>query len=853
VKVDREILALAALFYEIGRFKRRACNDSQSFTTVRDQWLKDQGKIPALIINILGVQGALIEEAAKLSAGLKENEDLPSEPPPQQALQRPLISVFSKVSLSREQEPRREYSDCWAYYLPRAMSDQCNHPQGAVKMDKNKNKKLLLTAEDLSKIKEGYKKLWEGFEKDFRLIRQYLHANNALSLLEKYTSFIPHIPAERVDDPHSDISLFDQMKTTSAIASCLYVSLEEEEGFKKDNIKDREEKRYLMVGGDFSGVQRFIYTISSKGALRGLRARSFFLELLTEHVIYEILNPLRLSRANIIYAGGSRFSMLLPNTPITKKRLERVRQEINAYFRRALDARLYLALDWIELSGKDLCELGRREEEREKELARKIEAMKRQKFLDDLTDLRGAKAFLNPKEQIAQKDRQIGRFSRGEEWGECDVCYRYDRLRPLPQRPKPLREVKACPLCEALYHWGGKLGRARYVSRSRKKPADGEKAIQIGPVYYHILDEREADAINNRSPTWVILSRPDDWRPWKNKRTYPILLANYISQESIDFDGLAKGSIGAHRIGILRMDVDRLGDIFIQGLRPEENTLTRHAALSRLLTYFFKFHMNAFCIGEGINKHRLLRKRKRIREVAIVYSGGDDLFIVGAWSDIAELAFDIRNAFKEYTCNSPDINLSGGMAVSHPHYPLYQMAELGVEAEKKAKANLDPNGRKDSVALFYKSDIFDDDERKHVLKWEDIEKPVTAGGLWGLMEELVNTLGDGLDREGNALALKPIFSRAFIYNLFEVVKTRREKGKLYLPQLIEALRRGGAGIEGRGKRTSKKERNTYKQFQHLKLKLLDINTIKYLHPALIWLDLLVRREEKVGRRERRAR
>lgn len=40
---------------------------------------------------------------------------------------------------------------------------------------------------------------------------------------------------------------------------------------------------------DISGIQNFIYSIGDKGALKGLRARSFYLEIMMEHIIDELL------------------------------------------------------------------------------------------------------------------------------------------------------------------------------------------------------------------------------------------------------------------------------------------------------------------------------------------------------------------------------------------------------------------------------------------------------------------------------------------------------------------------------------------------------------------------------------
>ena len=62
-----------------------------------------------------------------------------------------------------------------------------------------------------------------------------------------------------------------------------------------------EKEMFLLYSMDISGIQKFIYSISDKGALKGLRARSFYLEIMMEHVIDELLEKLSLSRANLIY------------------------------------------------------------------------------------------------------------------------------------------------------------------------------------------------------------------------------------------------------------------------------------------------------------------------------------------------------------------------------------------------------------------------------------------------------------------------------------------------------------------------------------------------------------------------
>lgn len=61
----------------------------------------------------------------------------------------------------------------------------------------------------------------------------------------------------------------------------------------------RREPAFLLYTADFSRIQRFIYTVHTEGALRSLRSRSFFLELLMEHY----MDGCGLTWTNIIYSG----------------------------------------------------------------------------------------------------------------------------------------------------------------------------------------------------------------------------------------------------------------------------------------------------------------------------------------------------------------------------------------------------------------------------------------------------------------------------------------------------------------------------------------------------------------------
>jgi len=121
-----------------------------------------------------------------------------------------------------------------------------------------------------------------------------------------------------------------------------------------ENTDSRQKKKFLLVSGEFSGIQNFIYTISSKMAMKSLRGRSFYLELLTENIIDEILKELNLTRANLIYSGGSHFYLILSNTEHTKETIESYKTKINDFLLKNHGVNLYFDITSTETNSKEL-------------------------------------------------------------------------------------------------------------------------------------------------------------------------------------------------------------------------------------------------------------------------------------------------------------------------------------------------------------------------------------------------------------------------------------------------------------------------------------------------------------------
>ena len=163
-----------------------------------------------------------------------------------------------------------------------------------------------------------------------------------LSVLERYTANLPAVGRAE------EISLFDQVKLTAAVAGCISEVLLEigpsdhsDLMTKKDSVFDREV--FLLYSADFSGIQKFIYTVGIRGALRMLRSRSFFLEIVMEHYLDELLRACGMSRANLLYSGGGHCYLLLPNTARVRDVVERWNTKFNEWLFSQFGPRLFLA------------------------------------------------------------------------------------------------------------------------------------------------------------------------------------------------------------------------------------------------------------------------------------------------------------------------------------------------------------------------------------------------------------------------------------------------------------------------------------------------------------------------------
>lgn len=568
-----------------------------------------------------------------------------------------------------------------------------------------------------------YRSLWNAFENAWNSL-----PDNAptfadfdafvvswLSLLRAYAWCVP--AAAYRHEP--DISLADHLQVTSALASCLWELDDSTLEALEPNPLDGDLEVALLVGGDITGIQRFIYTISSKGVAKSLRGRSAYLSLLCEAIAEWVRRKLQVPPCNIIYSSGGHFYLL---APLSKRdEIDELRQELLDLLFDFFGGELAIVVDAIPLKAcgfridpnADKSPLG----ERWAELAGKLRELKKSPWRQQ--------AISNP-------TSVFGPFGQGGETETCDVCHSEPNepsglknqgiYRPVEPQIKGDEEVLRCSLCQSFEELADMIWQAKFLLlRTHEGKPRGElqwhSILQALGLELWLNDKSEL-VKHYRRGDWVFrLNEPSLSPVFGNGQTVPVIGFRFIPQHTptvlvneneqiADLTELSERSHGAPYFGVLRMDVDNLGRLFREGLGGMAS-LSRLATLSRSLTVFFEGYLNIIC------------RQVSFERLYLLYSGGDDLFAVGSWDAVIELAEKVSREFRRYVCFNPSTTVSAGVSVHHDKFPLYQAAEVAKGFLEAAKNFKHPDGHEKDAFGFWGRVVDWDETEKWLRKWHD--------------------------------------------------------------------------------------------------------------------------------------
>jgi CRISPR-associated protein Csm1 len=583
----------------------------------------------------------------------------------------------------------------------------------------------------------AYGNLWKAFLEDSkRLPKDDFGAlsTTLLALLRKYTWAIPSSTMDQLD-----ISLYDHLKTTAALSVSLYDSIAEHGPLPGDYIALRHasdgQKRFRLMAIDLSGIQAFIYQISRKSAAKTLKGRSFYLQLLMDTVIDQILQLYDLQKGHVLMNSGGKAHILMANR--TDKQAEetalfnRINYQLNQFF----NGKLYLNTASVTFSAGKLAE-AHGYSEILTSLASRLDTAKKRKFSSIIQV--HASDFFAPQDLRGLTSDDVCKVTGTDLYAEADEDEIPFEKRKFIQRSRRKiddseGEATVSRMAAMQIALGEDLRNARWIVTYRNA------ALSPKNAFAPLLDEDELFT----SLRFVICEKPT-----------PELLKGALCVEAInDCDGFLDFS--AHTVtygsafrfygaasmprnskenrirefseiakdnkvdalGILRMDVDGLGKAFSQGFLHKEDdavssinmtSISRISTLSSSLDWFFNGYMDTI-IRSFSPDFELINE---VSEVGVaghiypVYAGGDDLFFVTRWDLAPHLGRYIRDEFKAFTNQHPQISISGGVAVVDDKTPIHSAA---VEAERmEAMSKNIGDGGKDAFTFF-----------EYTLGWDD--------------------------------------------------------------------------------------------------------------------------------------
>ena len=537
-------------------------------------------------------------------------------------------------------------------------------------------------SDDYQRLADGLLNAMENMPKYDRLTPASLRSFMT-TLLAQMERFLVTVPAA-TNVRHPDISLYDHLRVTAAIAEGLFLHHQFRNTLDQpDTFSDKATSKWRLVCGDFSGIQNFIYKITSKGAAKGLRGRSLYIQLLCDGVAEHLLRKLKLYPTARIYSSGGKFYLLIPDC--LEQSLKDEVATINEALITEFQGDVFLGIGIAPVCGRDFAggNMGKCWKAANDNLMRD----RQQRFRPLLEN--------DPRFFNAQK------LASGT---ACGVCGRDDEGAGIKQSD----DEPICKQCGDLQRLGQKLTDAKAFfwiwETDRDNFRENDLHIQLPGTSWHIhvlegQDDLPATS-KLRSLTnsyWESINQIID--PISNDNGYASgfrLLGRWNRDKEAgdwEFNDFDENATGIQRMGVLRLDVDNLGEIFIRGLKfpgvtgreDEMGSLSRVTTLSRQLHLFFAGHLM-----------EILRGYQRSQ---IIYSGGDDIFLIGSWDELPEVAHKIRREFQHYCADNPVFTLSGGLVMVDGKYPISRAADLAREDELRAKA-LDRNKReKDAICL----------------------------------------------------------------------------------------------------------------------------------------------------------
>lgn len=573
--------------------------------------------------------------------------------------------------------------------------------------------------DDREIAQQEYRTLWEQFVAGLRDIPPS-HRSQLPLWLDHFEScwltFTQAIPAATAFGVKPEVSLYDHAKAVAALGVALWrwhhdrggagdaareqLRLMWDKGRKETPEAEAAwaEKKFLLVQGDFFGIQDFIFATggeTQRQAAKLLRGRSFYVSLLTECAALKVLEALNLPSTSQVINAAGKFLIVAPNTPDGVTQLQAVQGELKQWFLTHTFGQSGIGLAWLPAAGSDF-RRGAQDQSPFRDLMKRLfdqlETSKLQRFdlcrpnsaaaafagfLDQFENTKGvcaidgrspARERLAGDQDVWASELAVDQIMTGKWLAGFDrILITHESLDHHTLRlPLFGYWVNFTASEDATGRFGrdaasGNLVRAWDFSL----PASGDQSLWNGYARRHInaYVARTGDLRDYDQDRYKGLETPES--P-EEPKTLNHLALDGRQRDPDNPDRWA----GVEALMTLKGDVDNLGQIFQTGL--ERPTFAKMAALSRQMNAFFAIWLPWACRSEFPNTYT-------------VFSGGDDFFLIGPWRSTIKLAQRMRQEFRQYAAENPAIHFSAGLSMTKPGLPIRELGRLAEEALEKAK------------------------------------------------------------------------------------------------------------------------------------------------------------------------
>jgi CRISPR-associated protein Csm1 len=607
-----------------------------------------------------------------------------------------MLPIFEHLMNVEESDP--ETSDKYSYCYPlkeispmKIYPGQKNqvHPKGnqaAVEEYKNLFNEFVYALEHLIHKEENLELWFEHFD----------------SLMMVFTSAIP---AARAGNVIPDVSLYDHSKITAALAVAIYLYVQHTDSMTIDAIRDYDNKKFLLITGDFYGIQNFIFSdsgVTKKNRAKILRGRSFAVSLFSELAADMLCREIGIPTSSLLLNAAGKFTVIAPNIEFVKKGVVKVQTQVNDWLMKTSFGQNSIGLTYLEASAEDFVK-GKFVEIWD-QLNEKTERKKFQKI--DIEKFGGAiegylESFFNDiahplcpfcGKRPSDPELENSDFA-GDAKSICKVCRDHIFLgKNLVKKRRlavttPDADIKGMDkLLEPIFD----KYQVAFVNGSMKEMAKSGQLLKYWDISINpegvVSKDVTAKFINGYVPVYRDKDFSDD-RILEGKKSEKkkeeqvdqmkkdvLKTFGHIANKALNPKKNGDGYCGIEALGILKADVDQLGLLMSCGLKKERFTISRLATLSRQLNFYFAVYL----------PHLLLTNSDFI-DIYTVFAGGDDLFLIGPWNRIIQLVAILQKTFSDYVCHNEKVHFSAGISIDKPHTPLDKLSNAAETAIEKSK------------------------------------------------------------------------------------------------------------------------------------------------------------------------